>query len=337
MNNLQAKLAWFAKRKSEIDQEARKNGGKVRRQDLWSRNYFKHPYLARATDEDFFNRLCDVFHNQVELDDQGRISMRSVLENDAWMFQRWSHLLDEHGMRGGFTGEMIGAAKAPLAKYFENDEPHGVKLFKNLANNGRPGLVKFSQREFIESMHKHGRIRIAPASAYADGSLLHAQHDLEIQREFIIPTAEMILKGYQHANIEGHVYDISQGDVRIVDTVSNYYVYCMCREIDRRLPTDFAADAALEIHDTKQFQRRFFDALRDKLKGWEFKSGKVVYYDPYTDYKRNRVLEMTKHFKFYYQKEFRLLARPKRVIAHDLEPFFIEIGSLEDISTPYFL
>lgn len=337
MNDLQAKLAWFAKRKSEIDLEAQRNGGKIRRQDHWSKSYFKNPYLARATDEQFFNRLCNVFHNQVELDDLGRISMRPVLENDAWMFQRWSHLLDEHGTRGGFTGEMIAAAKAPLEQYFENGEPAGVRLFRDLTRNGKSGLVKFSRREFIESMHKHGRIRIAPASAYADGNLLHAQHDLEVQREFMIPTAKMALKGYRHANIEGNIYDISQGDVRIVEAVPNYYVYCMCREIDRRLPTDFAVDAALEIHDTRQFQRRFFDALREKLKGWDFRNGEVVYYDPYTDYKRNRVLEMTKHLKFYYQKEFRILARPKRAVVYDLEPFFIEIGSLEDISTPYFL
>jgi len=259
------------------------------------------------------------------------------MENDAWMFQRWSHLLAEHGLRGGLTGDMMAAANTPLDRYFEDGEPSGIKLFRNVRDVEKSALVKFSRREFIKSMYQHGKIRIAPASAYADGNLLHAQHDLEVQRDFMIPTAEMLLKGFQHVKIEGQNYDISQGDVPIIETVPNYYVYCMCREIDRRLPTDFASDAALVIHDPKQFQRRFFNALREKLGGWDMRNGEVTYYDPYTDYKRHQVLEMTKHLRFYYQKEFRLLARPKQVIAHDLEPFFIEIGSLEDISTPHFL
>lgn len=337
MNNLIAKLAWYEKRKHEIDQDADKNGGKVRRQDMWSRNYFRNPYLARATEEQISQRFCDVFHNQVDLDDQGRICMKPILESDAWMFQRWGNILDELSAQGGVPVDMIAAANEPLTKYFDDEVTKGVLLFRDAPELDRLELVKFSRRDFIERMHLHGETRIAPASAYADGSLLNAQQDLEIQCDFMIPTARLASKGYRHADIEGKTYDISDGDTQIIEEVPNYFVYCMCREIDRRLPTDFNSDAALVIHDAKQFQRRFFDAIREKLGNWDLKNGNVIYYDPYTDYKRNRVLEMTKHLRFYYQKEFRLLARPKKPFDHDLEPFFIKIGSLEDIATPYYL
>lgn len=297
----------------------------------------EEPYLARATDDELSARFNDVTPNVIDLDEQGKICFRT--ENNGWILQRWGHLVEEYGARGGGFSADPNVVGTLLHRYFENGEPSGVRLFQNVGGAERNGLVKYSRRQFIENMYRKGIIRIAPASGYTNGNLLHAQQDLEVQRDFTIPTAELAIKGYQHATIEGKSYDISQGDVRIVETVPDYYVYCLCRQIDWRLPTDFESDAALVIHDAKQFQRRFFDAMREKLGGWDMKNGEVIYYDPYLDYKRHKVLEMTKHLRFYYQKEFRLLARPgkKRRIAHDLEPFFIEIGSLEDISTPHFL
>lgn len=238
--SFQQKLEWFQYRRQEIEAEAIRNGGKVRRQDLWRKNYFKFPYMARMTPDQFFNRICDVFHNQVELDEQGRISAAPMMHNDAWMVQRWAHVMEEAGARGGFVGEMIAAANDPLKKYFENGQPSGVKLFEGLNGKHGQALVKYSRREFIERMHRLGEIRIAPASTYSDGSLLSAQQDFEVQRKFIIPTAEMHIKGFRHAKIEGVTYDISSGDVEIVEEMKDYFVYCLCREVDRRLPTDFS-------------------------------------------------------------------------------------------------
>ena len=257
--------------------------------------------------------------------------------NDNWMLQKWAHVMEEVGVRGGFSGDVISASTEPLEKYFEQGKPDGLQLLADAIPADKMTLVKYSKREYIERMYRDGEIRIAPASIYADGSLLSAQQDLEVQRQFMIPTAESFTKGYLHMNVEGKVYNISDGDIQISEDLQNYYLYSMCREIDYRLPIDFNADAALVINDAKKFQRLFFDAVRDKLKGWDMRNGVVSYYDPYTDYKRHRVLEMTKHFRFNYQKEFRLLARPKKEQKLTLEPFFIRIGSLKDISTPYFM
>jgi len=256
--------------------------------------------------------------------------------NDYWMLQRWAHVMEEAGGRGGFLGEMIAAANEPLNKYFEQGEPPGVRLFRDAQESSGPTLVKYSRRDFIERMYRFGEIRIAPASSYSDGSLLNAQQDLEVQREFVIPTAKLFTKGFRHAEIEGRTYSIVHGDVSIVERMEDYYVYCLCREVDRRLPTDFKADAALVIHDRRKFQRLFFKALRERLGNWDMRNGEVTYFDPYTDYKRHRVLEMCKHFRFNYQKEFRILARPKRPNTIELEPFFIKLGNLEGVATPYF-
>jgi hypothetical protein len=335
--SLEEKISWFNNKRTELIIQSRANGGKIIRSDLWRKDYYTNPYLARAKDDDLFNRLCDVFHNQVDLDDQGRICPSPMMHNDAWILQRWAHLVEELSTRGGFTGEMLNAANEPLHKYFARGIPPGVVLFRGGTPLKSKALVKYSKRDFIEKMHRTGEIRLAPASYYASGSLLNAQQDLEVQRQFTIPTGIFFNKGYSHMNVEGKTYNIAQGDITINERIEDYFLYCMCREIDRRLPTDFEADAALVIHDPSKFQRLFFDALREKLRGWDMRNGEVKYYDPYTDYKRHNILEMTKHFKYYYQKEFRLVARPKAANAINLEPFFLRLGSLEDISTPYFL
>lgn len=335
--DLKQKLEWFSSRDKSLVQEQANNGGRLRRGDFWRRDYYKNPYLARATDAQFFKRVCDVFHNQMELDEEGRITPKPSMNNNNWLMQRWAHVMEEAGTRGGFNGELLSSANEPLRKYFENGRAPGVELFRDFKNAPKAPLVKYSRREFVESMYRFGEIRVAPASEYASGSLLDAQRDLEVQREFIIPTAKLIAKGYTQADIEGQQYNIAEGDVSIVEETENYYVFCLCREVDRRLPSDFNADAALVIHDATAFQRLFFDALRERLGNWEMRNGHVTYYDPYSDYKRHRVLEMTKHFKFHYQKEFRLLARPKRQLQYQLEPFFLRLGSLENLATPYYM
>ena len=86
----------------------------------------------------------------------------------------------------------------------------------------------------------------------------------------------------------------------------------------------------LLLKTRKRFQRLFFDALRSSLPTSVFYNGDVDYYDPYLDFKKYKTPEMIKHIRFHYQKEFRLVAKPKVHGKRNLEPLFINIGSMED-------
>lgn len=321
---------WFQDRLKQLEAEAAQNGGKLKRSDHWRATYYRDPYFVRATDEEYFQRFCDVFHNQVYLTENGHIAPLDVLQNDSNLMRKFTSLMEEQSFRVAITGELIQAANEPLNKYFDGDGPIGVNLFKSVDEPSRPYLVKFSKKKYVEQMLKTGTFRVSPASLYSNGSLLHAQQDLETEREFVIPTYDKILKGYDHVNVEGMKFNVTQNDPQIRVSVPDYYLLSLCRDLDRRMPTDFDADAALIIKDYKKFQRLFFDQLRDTLKGWDFKNGEVDYYDPYLDFKRYKVPEMTKHFRFHYQKEFRIVARPKQPVTTDLEPIFVEIGPMDE-------
>lgn len=321
---------WFQERLRQLEAEAARNSGKLQRHDHWRLSYYRDPYFIRSTDDQYFHRFCDVFHNLVYLNELGQIAPLDVLQNDSMLMRKFAALMEEQSFRIAITGSLIQAANEPIGKYFDNDVPIGVKLFENIRQPKSPYLVKFSKREYVEQMLNTGTFRVSPASLYSSGSLLHAQQDLETEREFIIPTYDKVLQGYEYVNVEGMKFNITQADPVIRISVPDYYLVSLCRDMDRRMPTDFESDAALIIKDSKRFQRLFFDQLRGKLKGWDFRNGDVSYYDPYLDFMRYKVPEMTKHFRFHYQKEFRLVARPKKQVAAALEPFFVNIGPMHD-------
>ena len=62
--------------------------------------------------------------------------------------------------------------------------------------------------------------------------------------------------------------------------------------------------------------------------------GEVYYFDPYNDIPKDMNQEFWKHIAYAYQKEHRCVLRPRmrKGIHNALKPFFVEIGSLDDIS-----
>ena len=323
---------YYKQRLSEYEATSKANDNKLPRSDVWRTMYLRDPYLIRASEDELYDRFCDVYSNTVEIDGLGRISPRPIMFNDNMLLRKFTHLLEETGSRGGIRTDLAEAGNRTLGKYFSSGPPVGIELFEGISTPEKPYFVKFSQREYIEKMFKFGEIRVSPASAYESGSLLFAMQDFETIRSYTIPTYDNLLKGFSSASIDGVNYDITNGDIQLSTEVPDYYLYSLCREIDRRMPTDFDSEAALIIKDRSQFQKKFFDALRSSLPPCEFLNGEVKYYDPYLDFKRYRAPEMTKHLRFHYQKEFRLVAKPKTQSANKLEPFFINIGSMEDFA-----
>lgn len=325
------RLKWFKSRLAELDAQAVANDGKLSRSDHWRVTYYRDPYLIRAKDEDCLQRLCYIHHNQAYITEEGEIAPISVLSEDSNLMRKFTAIMEEISLRKGISDQLIQAVNKPLGKYFQNGRPIGVELFKGIFEPEKPYFVKFSEKKkFVEQMLEQGRFRVSPASLYSDSNLLHAQQDLETERSFVIPCYDHVLLGHHNVTIEGTNYDIAEDDAAIKKSVPDYYLFSLCKEIDRRMPTDFKAEAALIVKDRRKFQRLFFDALRDALKGWNFRNGDVDYYDPYLDFTKHKTLEMTKHFRFHYQKEFRLMARPKRSVTTALKPFFIEIGPMHE-------
>jgi hypothetical protein len=104
------------------------------------------------------------------------------------------------------------------------------------------------------------------------------------------------------------------------------------RWLDCRMFTDFQADAALIVHGKDEFIRRVGEAVAQPLPS-AFSHGNVGYYDPYQiDNPSQLTPAFSKHFRYAYQDEYRMVWKPSEA-GMQLEPFFVNIGPMSDIAT----
>lgn len=66
-----------------------------------------------------------------------------------------------------------------------------------------------------------------------------------------------------------------------------YVLWCAYQDIDRRMPDDFSADAALILSKPEVFTSRFANELRKIWSGVKIKVGPVTYYAPCSFVHRN--------------------------------------------------
>lgn len=325
---------WFKEREGELQLESERNGGKLEMHNLWRLAYYNHPYLLLETDDSIKERFADVFSNGIDISSDGKISFAPMMMNDGRFSRLFTELIEETNWRGILTRNSITEVSDQINSYFSDGMPLGARMFQGKTEIKDQWLLKFSKREFVYEMHRRGRFRISPASYYAKGSHIRAVKDLETARNYKLKAINEVLEGKSEITFSGRKIPIKCGVVPLQFMMEDYYLFSTCREISRRMPTDFEADAALIIKDKPTFIRRIKDRLLKKLPGWEFLAGKVYYYDPYNDIPKDRNQEFWKHFAYAYQREHRCVIRPKysKVGAGKLEPFFIEIGPLDDIS-----
>ncbi|AQS38565.1 hypothetical protein Sps_03438 [Shewanella psychrophila] len=325
---------WFKKRIFELKKEAQSSGGRIVREDIWRCEYYRNPYLLLEEDETIQERLADVFTNSLDIGANGKISVTPMIDNDARFGRLLIELIEETNWRGILKEGSIGYASEQLNAYYSNGMPLGVKMFDKLTIEPENCLLKFSKKQYVEDMLKYGRFRISPASYYSKGSHIKAIKDLETVRSYRLKAISEILKGESHFEFQGLRNPIINGVVPIEFVMGDYYMFCTCNEVSRRMPTDFESDAVLIIKDKVEFINRLKDELLISFPDWEFLESDVYYYDPYNDTIKDKDQEFYKHFSYAYQKEHRCIIRPKvkNSAAVNLDAFSIEIGSISDIA-----
>ena len=323
---------YFQMRRRELAKQAATNMGKLPYHQWFRHDYYCNPYPILETDEAVSERFTDIFVNTVTLTKAGQLALTPMMENDARFARRFTEATEETNWRGALTRDAIAAARAPLVAYFKDGEPLGCRMFGE--RDYLPGkcLVKYSKQLFVSDMLQHGRFRISPASEYSKGSHIKAVKDFETARPYKVKALSDVLKGRNAIDYRGIRMEIENGVLPIELMMDNYFLFSTCTELDRRMPTDFEADAALIIKDKKTFLHRFRAALLEKQPGCRFLEGDVYYYDPYNDVPKDRNQELWKHFSYAYQREHRCILRTRNLGAEPLEPFFVELGPLDDIA-----
>jgi hypothetical protein len=331
-NVLEQKAAYWkhsaARYKATIDQT-----GALPRSDWWRYEYCQTPYLMLASDEYLSQRWLDQYHNNVRLTAAGQIAPREDFSDGTGMFgPLFTHLTMEFGSRGGVPAKLTSDGNAMMDKYFARGDPTGVRLFQSFPETLEGVIVKFGQRAHIEKMLNNGEVRITPSTFYSKASLSKAMHDLESERQFHHPMFDAARAGRIQAKTKtGFQGKIEDGFVKETIRCADYVLWCACRDIDRRMPDDFNADAALIIRKPGVFAERFEMGLKKIWPRVKIKFGPVQYYDPCSFTHRNERPVHLKHFSFAYQREWRLCAFPT---ANQMpaDAFNIQLGPLSDIA-----
>lgn len=294
---------------------------------IWRPAYLADRYLRNVSDDELHCRAKDLLANTMRLDHDRKYRPLFVVDSSGFYIADrgidWLRLMTDVHMEREIRGKMnISESKqnqdSHIGKRFEDESwcwrPDLVELTaQSVTQYASPtALIKYGKQKWNRAIFEHGAIRLMPASSYADPSLNAATKDNEL---------------------EVHLFD-EYGCARKF-VVNDYYVVCMAAVYDYRLFRDFDADSCLVIHDVDEFRKRVLGAVQGQI-GLSIRkviATPVYYVDPHNAIlpEDPEELYFTKHFRYAYQKEYRLVIVP-RVTSILFSPIKLNVGSLRDIA-----
>jgi hypothetical protein len=302
------------------------------RQDRWRQNYRIRPYLEHSSEQQLAARLRYIIENMTTLQLDGKIGALTAEPHGKMWWELFTHVLEEYARRKASPPEgFLKDAGVPKVMH-----PIAEASIRAIRATSVPAegtyLVKLGQREHMIEFYKRGRLRIAPASTYADPSLNTAIHDDELSLHTYGLQSEVLIEVFDPATRKRKGATRPIGNLTYTSrSKTNYYVYCMGLSLDYRLFGDFGYNACVIIRDYAAFEDRLSKAVAAHLPEWIGGGGPVHYVDPYNCTKDDIDVFFGKHHKFWYQREYRCAWIPSGQSISALQPFFVELGSMRDI------
>jgi len=269
-------------------------------------------------------------NNLATLTQDGKIGVLPIGPDGIRWMTLFTHVHEEYVSRKQIPPVL---SSMPFPKPTAPDLPKSVMALKEIeVPKAGETLIKLGKLSHMKDLFERGRIRIAPARSYDDPSLNYAIKDDELQFDQVKPGSEVTIT----------FLDKQTGEPRnakpigeVTDTTSlttNFYVYCMTHTLSYRLFGDFEADACVIVREPETFVAKLVQAVQQVLPGWIEWNQVVQYIDPYLHPKADVDLFFSKHFKFWYQQEYRFVWMPEADGRDNLEPIFVELGPLDAIS-----
>ncbi len=290
--------------------------------------YRKSRYLRKASDRSLNNRLATLANNLWSTDRDGNVTATRDQNHRAALVALYCVTRFEQHIRAPSDFEFDEARIRELSS-----SAYEAPKLRNPITFGPNCLSKFGERQHIQTALKHGRLRVSPASAYNDPSLNAAQVDQELQHQVRTPNEriQMRLRGKDTPN--GPEIEIvpQWGELFRYMQIPDFYVWCCGLSYDARLFHEFNADAALIVLNQHAFIDRLSSAVAKQKPTGRFEHHGIGYYDPYIAQRNQLVPAFSKNIKYLYQNEYRFVWWMPA--GEQLEAFFVELGSLEDIAT----
>jgi len=275
---------------------------KIKRHELWRRQYREDRFMAPLSDSELDVRFGDITSNVANLTDSGLIGFQT-----DWM-EPLTHVFEEFTLRG--LGIPAATSINDSLRIPKATNPYLCQKVRSIFPKGYPDrftLLKYGKGEFLEPLYRTGKLRLAPASKYADPSLNLAIKDDELNFLKILSSGRIQYK-----------------------SKSDFYCFCSSWIHSNRLVSDFDVDTVLIIHDPHEFFRRLMTAFNGSPKKVLF--NKVTYVDPLRLGNQHiESIAFTKHFRFIYQFEHRLVIWPSNQ-NEALDYEYLDMGSLTDIA-----
>lgn len=306
-------------------------GTRMKRHEAWRTAYRRDRYLEYLNESELCERYRDLMNNSLTLTDERKIGIGPIDEVGDYWFSAQTHVLEECLLRKYVFPYPLNLCKD--WQYPNYDWPgieQAAALFKNKILMPGRFLVKYGKREYLLSTYERGAVRVFPASKYSDDSLNRAIRDEELELSVSYhPSRSKNAILDQYANeLDSSVP--AMGNVEhTIHAPTNYYVYCLAGEVHYRLFADFEADCCLIINDPEVFINRLLAGVNHELGNWKAFGTGVQYIDPLNTTEDNLDVFFGKHFKFAYQREYRIIWIPPEpeLILPEID---VELGSLRD-------
>jgi hypothetical protein len=288
---------------------------------LWRQQYRTNRYLEFETPAGLWTRARDITANAYTIDQNGKYHV--VFEATHW-HEMLSHIFEELGFRN------IELPPPQLPHYSKAIK--GAELWETVDLSRGDYLLKFGKLEYMNDFYANGRLRISSAESYADVRYNAARYDTECEftQESIGATIQFPPGGDYSIPQEQWISDSVIGTLKRKSTYGGRaYIACFSMKYENRLFEDFDADACVVIREPLGFMKAVKEWGEAHLPNWFFYIDHVAYRDPFKPIKEVDVL-YTKHFKYSYQREFRMSWEQDKNGHPPPEPKFMELGPLTD-------
>jgi hypothetical protein len=292
----------------------------------WTDEYNKRRYLEHASAEELHRRAEDLVENIITI---GALGEAIVYQGED--FRRLlGHVYAEFGLRN-----MPIPSEVKQQPYKHHTQ--AARLWTSLGLRQGSYLLKFGNSEYMVPMLQTGRIRVSNAKRFDTLLLNEAIRDCEVKFEEECYGMQVELPSNSRHNQTGKSLPLPTiGNVRrIASCDTDYYIACFGLKYDLRLFDDFSRgsekpyDACLVITKPLEFINQMRECGERRLPGWDFAALPITYRDPYDPSPESLDIFFIKHFRYAYQKEFRLAWTPPKP-KEKLESVEFVLGPLKD-------
>jgi len=301
--------------------------------EQWRKEYRENRYMEYVNIEAIEQRVRDIFTNHLILTPEGKLGLPSFEHGGGYWIRLFTHVLEEFQSRGiAFRDGFLKGTPIPKPSW-----PHVPKAIQALAGREfQPGkhLFKFGKAKHLRDMLLRGKIRVAPASSYSDPSLNHAIRDDELRFTIHFPAKGAFIQKVDEKTLQivGDKIEVTGGNIELTqEAPTDYLVFCLSFKYEWRAFDDFEADCCLVISDAKQFLDRLLIDVFKQFPDWLARVDAVDYLDPLNTSKDKVRPYFSKHFRYTYQNELRVIWVPPQP-RNDLKPVFVELGPLDSIA-----